>query len=429
MRYKSISPDFFVQNREKLARKMKPGHIAIFFSGSLQGQNADFHQPFVPDSNFFYLTGIDQEDMILFLFPDAPKPEWREMIFLPVFSKFMRQLEGWKYTAKDANRASGVQTVRDSKLFDRQLIASLPFCEGVYLDISEHEGRRKVFQSVAHSFAKRINREFPGHQLQRAAPLLRQLRTTKQKEEIQQIRIAASITGKAFDRAAAFVRPGVWEFEIEAEIQHEFLRNRASGPAFPPIVASGKNSCVLHYTANHEQCKPGELLQLDIGADYGHYSADVSRVVPVDGRFSPRHKAVYEAVLRLLRFGMDFLRPGVLLDEQQKAVGKEVERELVDLGLLTVKDIEKQAPESPLYKQYFMHGVSHHLGLDTHDFCDRYAPMAPGMVLTVEPGIYLPKEGFGIRLENDILITEDGYTDLTAAIPLEVEEIEDLMNG
>lgn len=408
---------------------MKPGHLAIFFSGSLQGQNADFHQPFVPDSNFFYLTGIDQEDVVLVLFPDAPREIWREMIFLPVFSKFMRQLEGWKFTSKDVTAYSGVQTVRDSKLLDRQLIAALPFCEGVYIDVSEHEGRRQVFRSMGHNFAERMRMEFPGHSLQRAAPLLRQLRTIKHREEIQQIRIAASITGKAINRVAEFIRPGVWEFEIEAEIQHEFLRNRASGPAFPPIVATGQNSCVLHYTANHDQCKPGDLLQLDIGADYGHYSADVSRVLPVDGRFSPRQKEVYEAVLRLLKFGMDYLRPGVSLYEHQQIVAKEVERELINLGLLSLKDTEGQNPESPLYKQYFMHGVSHHLGLDTHDFCDRYAPMAPGMVLTVEPGIYLPKEGFGIRLENDIQITEDGYTDLTSTIPMEVEEIEDLMNA
>jgi Xaa-Pro aminopeptidase len=428
MRHTPPPPEFFARNRAKLARLIKPGHAAIFFSGDLQGQNADFHHPFVVDSNFYYLTGIDQEEVALLLFPDAPKDEWRELLFLPDFSKFMQQVFGAKYSPDEAAEVSGGIVVRDQKFMDRSLIALLPYAEGLYIDVNEHENRMHFSRSGVHDFAARMQSEYPGYPLLRAAPLLRKLRSVKEAEELRQIRIACSITDKAVRRAAGFVRPGVWEYEVEAEIQHELLRNRASGSAFPTIVASGSNSCVLHYITNQKECLPGEVLQLDLGADYGHYSSDVSRVLPVGGRFSPRQREVYMEVWKLLKSATEALRPGVLLEEHQNIVNAEVEESLLRLGLISRQDIDSQNPKSPAFKKFFMHGVSHHLGLDTHDLSDRFAPLEPGMVLTVEPGIYIPAEGFGMRLENDVLITAEGYEDLTASIPLDPEEIEDLMN-
>jgi Xaa-Pro aminopeptidase len=321
-----------------------------------------------------------------------------------------------------------VASVRDAGQWKLALSAFLSYAEGVCIDGNEHEFRRWSRNTPAHQLAQWIRDEYPGYPLHRAAPIFRRIRMRKEAEELLQIRVACSITGKAFERVARFARPGVWEFELEAEIVHEFIRNRATGPAFPPIVASGKNSCTLHYIRNESQCQPGDIIQLDLGAEYGHYNGDLSRVIPVSGTFDARQREVYEAVLRVLRGSIAHIRPGITLQELHLNTAQMMPEELLRLGLLDAEQVKKEKDQPVSYRKYFMHPVSHHLGLDTHDLADRFAPLAPGMVLTVEPGIYIPEEGMGMRLENDVLVTEDGVEDLTAGIPLEVEEIEELMN-
>lgn len=429
MRYTPPLKTFFVQNRKKFTDKIAPGHIAIFFSSDLTVQNADSNFAFIQNSNTWYLTGIDQEDVVLFLFPDAPKEAWKEVLFIRKANKVMQRLEGFKYTAEEAAKASGIAEVRTENQFDSLLRSAFPFAEGLYLDVNEHEGQKRHSYARVHAFAERVRREYPGYPMRRSAPILRHLRTFKSAEELTQIRIACSITEKAFRRVLGFVRPGVWEFEVEAEILHEFIRNRSTGPAFPSIVASGSNACILHYTQNKNRCAPGSLLLLDFGAEYAHYSADISRTIPVSGRFSDRQKAIYNSVRKVMLHAKQLLVPGKLLETYHQEVNQFMEQELLELGLLTSAEVRAQNPKFPAYRKYFMHGTSHHLGLDTHDFCDRFAPLAPGMVLTVEPGIYIEAENIGIRLENDVVLTENGIEDLTATIPLEAEEIEELMLG
>ncbi|HHG84486.1 MAG TPA: M24 family metallopeptidase [Bacteroidetes bacterium] len=429
MRYIPPEASLFIRNRQKFAQKMRPGHIAVFFSSDLAVQNADSLHAFSQNSNTWYLTGIDQEDVVLLLFPDAPRKAWREVLFIRKTNKMLLRMEGFKYTADEAAKASGIKEVRIEDQFNDLLRSALPFAEGLYLDVNEHEGQKRHSYARVHAFADRIRQEYPGYPLCRAAPVLRSLRTFKEPEELSQIRIAGSITEKAFRRVLEFVRPGVWEFEVEAEILHEFIRNRATGPAFPSIVAAGGNACTLHYVQNKAQCQANDLLLLDFGAEYAHYGADVSRTIPVNGRFTARQKAIYNGVHRVLLGAKDRLVPGILLEDYQKEVAELMEQELLELGLLSSKEVREQDPRWPAYKKYFMHGTSHHLGLDTHDLCDRFAPLAPGMVLTVEPGIYVEAEGIGIRLENDVVITENGLEDLTQSIPLLADEVEDLMMG
>jgi len=427
-RYTAPPARLFEGNRRKFAGQMLPGTCAAFWSNDLLASNADAHYNFQQDSNMYYLSGIDQEDCVLLIFPDAPKEEMREILFVKQTSEKIQIWEGWKYSREEATAASGIQTVKYLNEFEQVLRTCVSYSSGLYLDYNENDKQSHISVSASLRYAEKIRKEFPSQNLLRAAPVLTHLRMLKSQEEVAQIQKACEITGNAFRRVLRTIRPDVMEIEVEAEIAHEFIRSGASGPAYSSIIASGKNACVLHYTGNSEVCKEGDILLMDFGAEYGNYSADLSRSVPVNGRFSKRQRDVYDAVLRVMKQAKSALVPGSKLDDYQEQVGEWMTAELLGLGLMTKTDIQLQDPAWPAYKKYFMHGTSHHIGLDTHDLSDRYKPFAAGMVLTVEPGIYIPEENMGIRIENDILITESGNTDLMAGIPIEAQEIEQIMN-
>lgn len=429
MKYTPPSKGLFVRNRRNFSERMQAGCLGVFFANPVvSNSNADGHYPFRQNSNFYWLSGIDQEEVILILFPDAPKSEWKEVLFTRRTNPQIQVWEGWKYNLEEAAEASGILTIKYFDEFDTFFRGLLPYCDGVYLDFNEYERNSHAFHSPAHQFSERLLKEWPATQLLRAAHILKDLRMVKSEEELLQMRVAASITEKAFRRVLNFVKPGVWEYEIEAEIQHEFLRNRGNGPAYSSIIASGKNACVLHYILNNEQCKDGDLLLMDFGSDYGNYASDLSRTIPVNGKFTQRQKDVYAACLRIFRKASSIMIPGETIEGLNKTTGEWMTEELLSLGLLKDEDVKKEDKNWPAYKKYFMHGTGHHLGLDTHDLMDRYNTFKPGMVLTCEPGIYIPEEGIGLRIENDILITETGNEDLMAGIPVELEEIEGIMN-
>ncbi|MDW8157730.1 MAG: aminopeptidase P N-terminal domain-containing protein [Bacteroidia bacterium] len=428
MKYTSPPPSVFQAHREQFILKMQPGCAAVFFSNDLVVTNGDGHYPFIQESNLYYLTGIDQEDTILFLFHDSPRPQFREVLFIRRTNQEIKIWEGEKLTKEQASAISGIETVMYTDEFENFFLTQVYLIQGLYLYFNEHDRNRLFYPTASHRFAYKLQQQFPALKIERAAPILYALRMIKSEEEIEQIKRAISITAQAFERVAKFVKPGVYEYEIEAEIIHEFIRNRSRRPAYEPIVASGANACVLHYIANNKQCKEGDLVLLDFGAEYGNYASDLTRTIPVNGKFTPRQKEVYMAVCRVFEYAKSLLIPGNQLETYTQEVGAFMQEELKQLGLLTEKDIQNASPSSPAYKKYFPHGVSHHLGLVTHDNSLRFTPFAPGMVLTCEPGIYIPEEGIGIRLENDILITENGPQDLMEMIPMHWEAIENLMN-
>jgi Xaa-Pro aminopeptidase len=428
MKYTPPSATLFAHNRKNFMAQMLPHTIAIFHSNELLMTNADGQYTFTQNSNMYYLSGLDQEEVYLVLFPDAPNPDWREMLFIRETNELIQIWEGWKYSKQEARDASGVEKVHFYKEFEGVLYRMISHCTGVYVDINEHERNAISGQGSGQHIARKIRKEFPAHVLHRAAPILEGLRAIKHPEEIKQMQTAMDITEKAFRRILKFVKPGVNECEVHAEIMHEFLRNRATGEAYGSIIASGRNACVLHYVENNKPCQDGDLLLMDFGAEYGNYSADLTRTIPVNGRFSSRQKDVYNACLRVMKGATEMIKTGTLLEEYHKEVGKMMESELLGLKLLTKTDIENQNPDWPAYKKYFMHGTSHFLGLDTHDVGNRYKPFQEGMIFTCEPGIYILEENMGIRIENNILITKTGNIDMMGNIPREIEEIETLMN-
>lgn len=428
MKYNPPAADLFISNRERFMRAMLPGTMAVFFSNDLIMDNADSHYPFRQNSNMYYLSGIDQEEVILMLFPEAPKPDFREILLVRKTNEHIQIWEGWKYSLEEAAAASGISKVFYIEEFENLFLSLINHSQGIYLDFNEHERNRIFTETAAHRLAKRLKKQFPAHSLHRSAPILEKLRTIKSSEEIELIKTACGITRKAFLRTLRFVRSGVWEHEIEAEILHEFIRNRATGPAYGSIIAAGKNACVLHYVQNNQQCQEGELILMDFGAEYANYSSDLTRTIPVSGKFSARQKDVYNSVLRIMKHATNQLVQGKTLDTYHTELGSIVTEELLKLGLLTLQDLSTPSPIPP-YKKYFMHGCSHYLGLDTHDVGSRYTPFEPGMVFTCEPGIYIPEEGIGIRIENNIWIQGATNTDLMADIPREVDEIEAIMAG
>lgn len=429
MKYSPLPASLFTANRARFMAQMKPNTVAIFHSNEMIMTNADGNYKFTQNSNMYYLSGIDQEEVYLVLFPDAPNPDWKEMLFIRETNETIQIWEGWKYSKAEAREASGIAKIYFYREFDAFLNRMASQADGFYIDINEHERNAISAQGPGQRIVKRLREEFPAHQIYRAAGILEGLRAIKAPEEVAQMQVAMDITEKAFRRVLKFVKPGVNECEVEAEVLHEFLRNRATGPAYESIIASGYNACVLHYIQNEAPCKDGDLLLMDFGAEYGNYSADLTRTIPVNGKFSPRQKDVYNAVLRVMKAATAMLKVGNYLEEYHREVGKLMEAELLGLGLITQADIDNQNPEWPAYKKYFMHGTSHFLGLDTHDVGNRYKPFQAGMIFTVEPGIYIPEENMGIRIENNILITETGNIDMMANIPREVEEIEALMAG
>ncbi|MDQ1089292.1 aminopeptidase P N-terminal domain-containing protein [Siphonobacter sp. SORGH_AS_1065] len=429
MKYHPIPNKLFIRNRHRLSNLLKPKSIAIFHSNDILPTNADGTLRLRQNSDLFYLSGIDQEESIVVLFPDAPDEKHREILFLRETNEHIAVWEGYKYTKEHAREVSGIQTVYWTRQFDT-IIRTLIFeAEHIYLNANEHTRADIVVETREARFVQKYQSLYPLHKFERLAPLMHNLRAIKQEEELPLLQEAMRITEDGFRRLLSFVKPGVWEFEIEAELLHEFVRQRSKGFAYEPIIASGANACVLHYLANDQQCKAGEVILLDVAAEYANYNADLTRSIPVSGRYTPRQRQVYDAVHRVMKEATAMLVPGNLWDEYHYEVGKIMESELKGLGLISQHDIDNQDPDWPAYKKYFMHGTSHFLGLDVHDVGSKYRRFEPGMVFTCEPGIYIPEEGLGIRLENNILITEGGNIDMMASIPVDADEIETLMNA
>jgi Xaa-Pro aminopeptidase len=428
MRYLPIDSSLFIQNRQKFAAALKPNAIAVFNSNDIMPTSADGVRSFIQNTDFFYLSGIDEEESILLIFPEAGEEKHKEILFIKETSEEIAVWEGQKYSKEEASKISGIQTVYWASEFD-SVFKSLVFEAGrIYLNTNEHLRADDIVETRDARFLKWCRRRYPVHQYERAAPIMHRLRPIKSRIEVELIKQACSITEKAFLRLLEFIRPGVWEFEIEAEIYHEFLTRRSRGPAYASIVASGPNACILHYVQNNRQCADGDLLLMDFGAEYANYASDLTRTVPVSGKFTPRQKEIYNAVLQVQKAAIQMLEPGNSFESYNKEVGLVMEKELIGLGLLDAGAVKNQNPRNPLHKQYFMHGISHHLGLDVHDFGSKYQKFEDGMILTCEPGIYIKPEGIGIRLENDILITKDGPKDLMETIPIEADDIESLMN-
>ena len=428
MRYAKIDPSLFVKNRQRLSKQLKPNSIAFLNSNDFMPTSADGTHPFVQQTDLFYLSGIDQEETVLVVCPDAFEKKHREILFIKETNEQIAVWEGQKHSKATAQDISGIQTVYWTSELEGILRPLILQSKNIYLNTNEHLRAAVTVETRDMRFLKWCRQVFPLHQYERLAPIMHDLRAVKSPPEIQLIKAACAITEKAFRRLLGFIRPGVWEYEVEAEIVHEFVRNRSRGPAFETIVASGIDSCTLHYVKNDKQCQSGDLVLIDFGAEFANYAADVTRTVPVSGKFSRRQKEVYNAVLKIQKAAIQMLEPGNSLESCQEEVAKLVETELIRLGVLKRADIKKQPTGSPLYKKFFPHGTSHHLGLDVHDYGDKYRKFEPGMVLTCEPGIYIRHESIGIRIENDILITRKGPVDLTETIPREAEEIEDLMN-
>lgn len=427
MKYEPIGQELFINHRHNFVKQLKPVSIAIFHSNDVMPTNADGTMPFRQNSDLFYLTGVDQEESILLLFPDCKDERLQEVLFVRETNDHVLTWEGYKLTREQAREVSGVHTIYWTHQFE-QVLHSLAFeAERLYLNTNEHLRAVVEVETRDARLLKKIKEQFPLHKYERSAPIMHQLRAIKSEREVELIQQACNITEKGFRRLLGFIKPGVMEYEIEAEIHHEFLRNRSKGPAYEPIIASGENACILHYTDNSRECKDGDLLLMDFGAEYANYAADMTRTVPVNGKFTKRQREVYESVLTVMKTAIQMLVPGNTLGQYHKFVGTLMENELIKLGLLNESDVRNQDPDRPLYKKYFMHGTSHHLGLDVHDVGSRFRPFEEGMVFTCEPGIYIREEGIGIRLENDILITHNGPKDLMANIPLEADDIERLM--
>ncbi len=429
MKYKPLSPELFQHNRKRFTREMKPGTVAIFNSNDQMPRSGDQYFPFRQNAGLFYLCGIDQEESMLLLFPDCPREGHKEVLLIRRTNEHLAVWEGHKYTKEEAQQASGIEKVYFLDEAEAVLNELILLAEGVYLNLNENDRFISPVETRDLRYAKSIRERYPAHAVYRSQPILKKLQTVKSHWEVDAIQHCVDITGNAFRRVLDFVRPGVWEYEVEAEVIHEFVRSGMTGHAYTPIIASGKNACVLHYIENNQRCNDGDVLLMDFGCEYANYNSDLTRSIPVSGQFSERQRAVYNAVLHVMKEAKAMLVPGNTLEEYHREVGKVMESELLSLGLISRDDVEKQSKDKPAYKKYFMHGTSHHLGLDVHDLMHRYEPFRAGMVFTCEPGIYIPEENLGIRLENDILITDNGPIDLFKNIPIEAEEIEELMHA
>ncbi|MEO0404828.1 MAG: aminopeptidase P family protein, partial [Bacteroidota bacterium] len=379
--------------------------------------------------DILHLSGVDQEKSILMLFPDASQEAYREVLFLKETNEEIAIWEGAKLNKEQAKQLSGVSTVLWLTDFERVFKMLLAEADGVYLNNNEHTRAHVEVETRDMRFGKWFREHYPNYEIERAAPIMHRIRSVKHTEEVDQMQRACDITKAGFERVLKFTKPGVKEYEIEAEYAHEFLRNGSRGFAYTPIIASGFNACVLHYIENDDVCKDGDVILMDVGAEYGNYASDMTRCIPVNGRFTDRQKQIYNAVLSVMKDATLLLRPGVNLHEYHKEVGDLMTEQLLNVGLLDKHDVQKQNPAAPVYKKYFMHGTSHFIGLDVHDVGHWHEPIQAGNVFTVEPGIYIREENLGIRLENDILITAEGHRDLMGHIPLEAEEIEEIMNS
>ena len=428
MKYEQIQNSLFIKNRKKFMDRMQPKSIAVFNSNDIYPISADSTMPFEQHRDIFYLSGADQEETILILFPDAMDKKHREVLFVRETNEHIAIWEGEKLTKEKATEVSGIQTIYWLADFDKVFFDLMTETDTVYFNTNEHYRQAVELQTREDRFILECKRKFPAHRVAKSFPILQEIRGVKEPEEIALMQTACDVTEKGFRRLLGFIQPGVWEYEIEAELAHEFLRNRSKGFAYAPIIASGNNANVLHYLENNQQCKDGELILMDVAAEYANYSSDLTRTIPVNGRFTKRQAAVYNAVLNVKKEATKMLVPGTLWAEYHKECGKVMTSELLGLGLLDKADVQNENKDWPAYKKYFMHGTSHHIGLNTHDYGELKTPMKANMVFTVEPGIYIPDEKMGIRIEDDVVIQESGEPfNLMRNIPIEVEEIEELM--
>ncbi len=429
MKYDKINSKLFVENRKAFVAQMDAHSLAVFNSNDIFPISADSTMPFQQHRDIFYLSGVDQEESILVISPFSTNKEHREVLFLKETNEHIAVWEGEKLNKKQAFETSGIKTVYWLDQFDTVFKQMMSEVDAIYLNTNEHLRANTEVQTREDRFIEKVKREYPAHQTKRSAPIMNRIRSVKNEIEIELMQKACDITKKGVERILKFIKPGVMEYEIEAELMHEFLRNRSKGFAYTPIIASGKNACVLHYIENNKECKDGDVILLDVGAEYANYASDLTRSLPVNGRFSERQKEVYNSVLNVKKKAEKLLVPGTIIPEYHKEVGLLMQDELLKLKLIDKTDIKNQDPNWPAYKKYFMHGTSHFIGLDTHDLGIYSEEIKEGMAFTCEPGIYIPEEGLGIRIEDDLIVQKSGEPfNLMSDIPIEIEEIEDWMN-
>lgn len=427
MRQASVNPRIFTDNRQRFIKKMKPGGIAIFNSNDELPANGDALHPFRQNSDLYWLTGIIQEDTMLVLFPDNPDKKFRELLVLVRPNEVKEKWDGRRHRKEEATALSGISTIIWLDSLDGILQPMIHLAETIYLNTNENDRKANLVPVRDYRFASEMRARYPLHHYERSARIMKELRAVKSKLEVEVIQQAIDITEKTFRRLLKFIRPGVWEHEIEAEIYHEFIRNRSSGPAYGSIIASGDRARTLHYVANDQQCLDGEMILMDFGAEYGGYAADLTRTIPVNGKFTKRQKEVYNACLDLHNYCKTLLKPGISIVDYHDKVGDEATVQFLKIGLISKADVKNEDPENRAYRKYLYHGISHHLGIDVHDLGTRTSPIQAGMVFTIEPGIYIEEEQMGVRIENNVWITKTGHVDLMKNIPIKVEEIEKSM--
>jgi len=427
MKYLPLNPEIFKKNRERFSKEMKPGSIAIFTSNDEVPSNGDALYPFKQNSDVFWLSGIVQEDSVIILFPDNPDPKYREVLVLVRPNELKEKWDGKRLRIKEAQEISGIQTIVWLDSIEGSLQQWIHLADIIYLDSNENDRKASLVRTRDYRFIDEMKSKYPLHHYERAAKILKELRGIKTPLEIEVLQKAIDITENTFRRLLKFIKPGVMEYEIEAEIFHSFLSQRATGPAYASIIAGGDRARTLHYISNSQECIEGELILMDFGAEYGGYNADLTRTVPVSGKFTRRQKTVYNACLHLHDYAKSLLKPGITIVDYTDKVGEEATQVFLKTGLLKKSDVKNENPENRAYRKYLYHGISHHLGIDVHDLGTRTEPIKSGMVFTVEPGIYIEEEKMGIRIENNVWITRNGNKDLMKNIPITVEEIEALM--
>jgi Xaa-Pro aminopeptidase len=427
MKYLPLDPALFTQNRTRFQSRMKKNAIAIFVSNDEVPVNADALYPFKQNSDLFWLTGITQEDSMVILFPDNPDPKYREVLVLVRPNELKEKWDGKRLRAAEARAISGISTIVWLDTLEALLQPWVHLAEHIYLDSNENDRKGSLLRTREYRFIDEMKARYPLHKYERAAAVMKDLRAIKTPKEVEVVKTAIDITDKTFRRVMNFVRPGVMEYEIEAEIWHSFLSQRATGPAYGSIIASGDRARTLHYVSNNQECKDGELLLMDFGAEYGGYCADLTRTIPVNGKFTRRQKTVYNACLHLHDYAKSLLKPGITILNYTDKVGEEATQQFLKIGLLRKSEVKNEDPENRAYRKYLYHGISHHLGIDVHDLGTRTAPIQAGMLFTVEPGIYIEEEQMGIRIENNLWITRSGNQDLMKNIPITVEDIETCM--
>ena len=427
MKYLPLNPEIFIKNRERFIKEMKPASIAIFTSNDEVPSNGDALYPFKQNSDLFWLSGITQEDSMVILFPDNPEAKYREVLVLVRPIEIKEKWDGKRLRVKEAQEISGIKTIVWMDSADALLQQWIHLANIIYLDSNENDRKGNFVRTRDYRFIDEMKLKYPLHHYERAAKILKELRGIKTSFEAEVLQKAIDITDNTFRRLLQFIKPGVMEYEIEAEIYHSFLSQRATGPAYASIVASGDRARTLHYITNNQECKDGELILMDFGAEYGRYCADLTRTIPVNGKFTRRQKTVYNACLHLHNYAKSLLKPGITIADYTDKVGDEATIVFQKIGILKKSEIKNENPENRAYRKYLYHGISHHLGIDVHDLGTRTEPIKAGMVLTVEPGIYIEEEKMGIRIENNVWITRNGNKDLMKNIPITVDEIETLM--